>query len=96
MFNQKHAESSREKISNALKGKKKSEEQKRKMSLSKGSKPFLVHTIEGRFVGRFETSPECAEKLGLTATNILSCLRGKRLSHGGYTFKHVEVTSEKL
>ena len=38
----------------------------------------------------FESQNECARQLNLNQGHINSCLKGKRKSHKGYTFKYVE------
>lgn len=38
----------------------------------------------------FPSQQECARTLGLDVSNISACLKGKRKTHGGYTFEYLE------
>jgi hypothetical protein len=89
----KHTEKAKKKMSKAKKGKilgfKYSEEIKLKNAISSGAKPFLVHTKEGFFIGKFINQSECARKLGIDSSYINKCLKNKRRFSGGYAFKYV-------
>lgn len=43
---------------------------------------------KGRVVGEWESATEAASKLGLDASHISKCLRGKRNRHGGYKWRY--------
>lgn len=76
------------KISKTLMGHEHTEEAKLKMAIGQGSKPFLVYTKEGFFIGIWINQRECSRELNLEFRNINACLKGKRNSAGGYTFKY--------
>jgi hypothetical protein len=77
-------------MSNARKGKNPhpwwTEADRLKMRDAKGGRPFVdQHGI------RYETIKGAARLLGLEPGHICQVLRGKRQSHGGYTFHHLRV-----
>lgn len=77
------------KESNGHYGMKHSEETKRKMSLSHGSKPVLQYTMDGKFVKRWEFVKD-VENAGIARkTNVLACCyhyNGCK-SSGGYKWE---------
>jgi len=67
---------------------------RRKHSIQRGAKPFLVYK-DGKLIGEWLTQRECASALKLDFGHINSCLHGKRKTHGGYTFKYKEEDGTK-
>lgn len=55
------------------------------------SKPVKVIDIANGEYNYYPSATECARQLGLNQGNIVSCLKGKRKTCGGYTFKYKEV-----
>ena len=86
-FGKHHTEESKKKISEKQKGKKLSEETRRKMSKAringKQSKKILQYTLNGEFVREWPSIQEC-ERNGFDGANICYCCQGKRKSHKGF------------
>ena len=86
-FGKHHTEESKKKISEKQKGKKLSEETRRKMSKAKingkQSKKILQFTLDGVFVREWLSIAEC-ERNGYNGANICYCCQGKRKSHKGF------------
>ncbi len=80
----------RKKISATMTGRPKSKEIRQKIKDSCGARKLKVFNSSFEFVGIFDSIGECSESLGLITTHISACLRGKRSSHGGYTFRYAE------
>lgn len=78
--------------SNGHFGMKHSEETKRKMSLSHGSKPVIQYTKDGKFVRRWEFAKDAANAGIADKTNILGCCNHYKhcLSAGGYKWEYEE------
>ena len=94
-----HTEEARRKMSEALKGennpmygKKFSKEYRKKLSQAKKNimTPVVAIQIATGKVKIFEGQNECSRMLGVNQGNIVRCLKGKRKSAGGYTFKYAE------
>ena len=87
MFGKHHSEESKKKISEKQKGKKLSEETRRKMSKTringKQSKKILQFTLDGEFVREWQSIAEC-KRNGYNGANICYCCQGKRKSHKGF------------
>lgn len=58
-----------------------------RLSIARGGRPFAAYRGE-TFVGVFQSQTECARALGLSQGNLGSCLRGRRASTKGYTFRY--------
>jgi group I intron endonuclease len=100
------SEEKKQKIREAQKGRKLTEDHKRKLSEAKRGKTYAplseerkrkisnshkkkqVYCEELKRV--FSSIQECARELGLNATNICACCKGKHSSHHGYHFRYFE------
>ncbi|UIE13765.1 hypothetical protein [Enterococcus phage EFap02] len=51
---------------------------------------YYVDIANGEY-NYYNSINECARELGLHQGNVVSCLKGKRKTCGGYTFKYKEV-----
>ena len=93
------SEEHRKKMSEAHKGENNpnygrhfSDEFRKKLSQANNYRKIPVVAIQ-KDTGKirvFESQHECARKLNLDRKDIYSCLKGKRKSAGGYTFKYIE------
>lgn len=50
------------------------------------SRPFLVYSKDGSFIGEWDNSRKCSESLKCNYSKIRACLSGKRKSTGGLVF----------
>ena len=86
-FGKHHTEESKKKISEKQKGKKLSEETRRKMSKAringKQSKKVLQYTLDDEFVREWSSIAECSRN-GFNGANICYCCQGKRKSAYGF------------
>ena len=93
MFGKHHTEESKKKISEKQKGKKLSEETRRKMSKAringKQSKKILQFTLDGEFLKEWLSIAECSRN-GYSGANICYCCQGKRKSAGGFKWCYAE------
>ena len=82
----------RQKIAQSMKGKTASEETRQKLSQANDYRktPIVAIQKDTGKVKIFESQSECARKLNLSQSHILSCLKGRRKTHKGYTFKYIE------
>lgn len=78
----------RERVADGMRRFLSDEQNLRVHSIQRGAKPFLVHTVDGDFVGEWLTQHSCASELGLSVGHINHCLHGKRKSHKGYKFHY--------
>ena len=90
-----HTDESRKKMSKAQKGEKNpmygrthTENTRNKIAIAKGGKPFVA--IKDGKVKIFTSQTECSRVLGIHRGSVNSCLKGRRKSTGGYTFKYIE------
>lgn len=67
--------------------KKWSDESRRKVSKAMGGKPFEV-LKNGQVVGLFQTYSECDTAIGTKTVKVYHCLKGRQMSHMGYTFRY--------
>ena len=92
-FGKHHTEESKKKISEKQKGKKLSEETRRKMSKAringKKSKKVLQFTLDGELIREWPSLMECSRN-GYEGANICKCCRGKRKSAGGFLWMFKE------
>ena len=61
-------------------------------SIQRGARAFLVYK-DDKLVDEWLTQWQCARDLGLNVGHVNACLHGRRLSHGGFTFKYKVTTS---
>ena len=94
------SEETKQRISEALLGenhpmfgKHRSGEFRRKCAISHGAKAFAVF-MDGIKVGEWLIMNQCARYLKLIPQNVSACLNGRRMTCGGYTFKHIEELNE--
>ena len=64
------------------------ENTRNKIAIAKGGKPFVA--IKDGKVKIFTSQTECSRVLGIHRGSVNSCLKGRRKSTGGYTFKYIE------
>lgn len=60
-----------------------------KLSKAK-SVSVLQFSIDGIFIRRWSSAKEASEKLGVDASAVTGCARGKRKTHGGYVWRYAE------
>lgn len=72
-----------------LRGRKFSEEHKRKIGEA-NSKPIDMFTKDGVFVRSFNSAYEAETELGIGHTHISQCCTGQRKSTGGYAWKFAQ------
>ena len=58
------------------------------------SKPVEQYTLDGEFIGEYESCVEAANRLGFVANNIQRCAHGKRRTAHGYRWKYKGVEWE--
>lgn len=103
------SEETKEKIRSALVGKPFTEEHKERLSRAKkgvshcspspetrkkianSHAKFQVYCQENAVI--YESIQECARQLGLYATNVCKCCKGKLLSTGGYHLKYYNINT---
>lgn len=72
-----------------------SEETKKNMSkaqkkrMKKYYKKVAQFSKDGEFIKEFKSLTDCSNKLNLQVTNLTACLKGRRKTCGGYTFKYI-------
>lgn len=76
-------------ISIALKGKKKSQEHRDKLSQVK-SKPIVQIDKSGLIIGVYDSARQASKELGINRGNICGCCNGRYKSAGGYQWKYLE------
>jgi len=82
-------ESTKRKLSKALKGRTFTEETTKKFVLSAGGKPFDVIDINtNKKVGRWLSQQQCGRDLKIHAKHISSCLKGQRKRIKNYKFRY--------
>ena len=85
----KHTKETREKIALGNTGKKRREESNLAQSRSMGGKPFLVfERFSGKLVGEWNVIRKCARDLGVDASNLSSCLKGRTNYLKNFVFKY--------
>ena len=73
---------------NPMYGRTRTENTRNKIAIANGGKPFVA--IKDGKIKIFTSQMECSRVLGLYDSAINSCLKGRRKSTGGYTFKYIE------
>lgn len=51
-------------------------------------KPILQYSLDGKFIKEWSCAKEAEKKIGVRADKISSCCTGKRISTGGFKWKH--------
>ena len=77
------------------KGKKKSEEHKRKIGLAHAI-PIVQLTLDGKFIKEWESAATAAKTLGFNFSHISACCRGERGQHKGFKWMYKEEYNKKL
>jgi len=103
-FGIKFSEETRLKVSKSLIGNKRNlgnkhnNNTKNKMSISHGSKPFLMYKIDGTFVGEFYNKSDVARKYNLDDGNIYNCLESKKSYRKlkDYIFIYKDIFSQEI
>lgn len=73
-----------------LKGRKFSEEHKRKIGDS-NSKSVEMYTIDGVYLKTFRSASDAENETGVLHSHISQCCHGKRRTTGGYTWKFTQT-----
>ena len=79
----------RAKMSAAKKGKRKSEETRKRMREASARKPVIQY-LNGQETARFESTAEAERRIGINNQNIAACCRGERQHAGGYEWAFTE------
>ena len=82
----KHSKPHCEAISKGLRGRKRSEEEKKAIAKGCYKRPVIAY-LNDKEVGKYKSIRECTRELGLEPSAISKCLSGKQKSHKGYRFK---------
>ena len=80
-----------EKISNSLRGRNLSETHKEKIAKSQ-HKQVCQFQKNGEFMKKFASIKAASEKIGVAASHISNCCRGKKKTAKGFTFQFSEGT----
>ena len=75
--------------SEGLKGRKFSDEHKRKIG-DGNSKPIEMYSKNGEFIKRFNSATEAELELGISHSHISQCCHNKRETTGGYVWKFAQ------
>ena len=67
------------------------EEQKRKISESKGVNGILQFSKDGELIAEYSSIHEAERHTGLSASNICRCCKGERKSTGGFIWRYKEI-----
>ena len=73
-----------------LKGRKFSEEHKRKIGDS-NCKSVEMYTIDGVYLRTFRSAHDAENETGVSHSHISQCCHGKRRTTGGYTWKFTQI-----
>jgi GIY-YIG catalytic domain len=85
----KHSRKTREKIALGNTGKIRKGESNLAQARSMGGKTFLVfEKFSGRLIGEWDVVRKCARDLGVDASNLSSCLKGRTKYLKNFTFKY--------
>ena len=87
----KRTEKTRKKISESHIGKHFSEENKKKISESKGVNGILQFSKSGEFIAEYPSIMEASRQTGCNNSHISSCCKGKRKSCGGYIWEYKKI-----
>jgi group I intron endonuclease len=88
-----HSEITKKKLSEANKGKRRSQETINKMIISKRKRKNKViqFDIEGNRLNSFDTCKEAAEYIGISLSSISVCCIGKAKTAKGYVWKYESI-----
>ena len=67
------------------------EEQKRKISESKGVNGILQFSKDGELIAEYSSIHEAERQTGCNRGNICNCCKGKRKSAGGFIWRYKEI-----
>ena len=87
----KRTEKTRKKISESHIGKHFSEENKKKISESKGVNGILQFSKSGEFIAEYPSIMEASRQTGCNQGHICKCCKGKRKSTGGYIWEYKKI-----
>ena len=86
-----HDEITKNKIGEANKGKRRSQETINKMILSRRKNKTIQFDMEGNKLNSFDSCKEAAEYIGTTTSSICMCCNGKRKTSMGYVWKYESI-----
>ncbi len=86
MQGRKCSDSHKNKISNKIKGLKRSEETKDKIALSNSKGSFKVLDYNENLIGIWHNQAKCSRDLKIPRTTISACIHGRMKSFNGYKF----------
>lgn len=86
MYGKPLSKETRAKISASLRGRKMSAESTAKRLATVGLRPVKQYTVDGVFVAEHASAPDAARSLGLDASNVWKCCKGRVKSTGGFLF----------
>ena len=86
-----HSEIHKKKLSEANKGKRRSQETINKMILSRRKNKIIQFDILGNRLNSFDSCKEAGEYIGTTKANINHCCTGKRKTAKGYVWKYESI-----
>lgn len=75
--------------SEGLKGRKFSDEHKKKIGLA-NSKAVCMYTKDGEFIRMFNSMVEIENELGISHSHVSQCCKGQRKTSGGYSWKYAQ------
>jgi hypothetical protein len=52
------------------------------------NKPILQYTADGHFIREWRSLSYASRELGIAASNISKCAKGKKITSGGYIWKY--------
>lgn len=71
----------------SARGKKRSEEARKKMSANRPKKPVAQYTLEGEFITEFSSMKEAYKHTGISDGSISAACAGKQKTAGGFLWK---------
>lgn len=83
-----HSRESKEKISNANKGRKRPDNIVRHMGNNYSSKHVYQYDLDGKFICEFTSTREAERKTGIVHNSISSCCLGKTITAGGFIWSY--------
>lgn len=64
------------------------EDQREKEAIRRGSKSFIVHDLDGNFIGEWTNKTKCASELGINRANMRKVLNGENTHTKGYVLRY--------